>query len=162
MDDTQMRIEVHIRKAQPEDVDAIRFLFRDTVTFINAKDYTQEEIRVWANNYKNTDRWIKHILHQYFIVAMLNDQIIGFCSMENDGYLDFMYIHKDFQKSGVAKKLLTNIEDHARKSSVKKIYSHVSKTARPFFEKQGYTKTGEQINRVSTIEFVNSIMTKII
>ena len=153
-------MKIKIRQANIKDLDQIRFLFRDTVTFINSADYSQQEIEVWADCYKNTVSWTKNILNQYFLVATINDTIVGFSSLADNGYLDFMYIHKDFQRRGVAKRLLTEIEKHADKLSLNRIFSHVSKTAQSFFEKFGYTKTGEQINKVNGVEFVNSIMEK--
>lgn len=153
-------MEINIRQADIKDLDQIRFLFRDTVKFVNSKDYTQQEIKVWEECYKNTDIWTKNILNQHFLVATINNTIVGFSSITDSGYLDFMYVHKDFQRRGVARKLLTEIEKRADKLLVKRIFSHVSKTAHSFFEKHCYTKAGEQVNRVNGIEFVNSIMEK--
>lgn len=71
-----------------------------------------------------------------------------------------MYVHKDYQRLGIAEKLLNETEVYARKLYLNKIYSYVSKTAVPFFEKKGFIKTGEVINKVKNIEFINSVMTK--
>jgi len=154
-------MQIMIRQATTNDVDQICLLFRDTVTFINSADYTQDQIKVWANCYKNADSWIKNISEQYFLVATADGSIAGFSSITDSGYLDFMYVHKDFQRQGIARKLLTEIEKRADKLLLKKIFSHVSRTAQAFFEKHGYIKTGEQINRVNGIEFVNFVMEKI-
>ena len=163
MDDKMViDMEINIRQASKKDVDEIRFLFRDTVTFINSADYKQDEISVWADSYKNVESLTKKILNQYFLVATMSDKIVGFSSLTDNGYLDFMYVHKDFQRQGIAKRLLVEIEMQAEKLLLKKIFSHVSKTARPFFEKNGYIKTGDQINKVQNIEFVNSVMIKTI
>ncbi|MFZ1321744.1 MAG: GNAT family N-acetyltransferase [Ignavibacteria bacterium] len=154
--------EINIRRAAEKDVDDLRFLYRDTVIHINSADYSAEEIKAWSDNFKNTEGLKRKITEQYFIVAEIDKVITGFSSIANDGYLDFMYVHKDYQRKGVAMALLKEIESQAKISDIKKIYSHVSKTARPFFEKYGYIKKGKKINKVNNIEFVNSVMVKVL
>ncbi len=155
-------MQILIRKATTNDVDQIRFLFRETVTFINSADYKPEEIRVWADCYKNVGSWVNKIADQHFLIATVDNSVVGFSSIADNGYLDFMYVHKDFQRNGIAKKLLIEIEKYADSLPIKTIFSHVSKTARQFFETNRFIKSGEQINKVSNIEFVNSVMVKII
>lgn len=153
-------MQVTVRRATIEDLDQIRFLFRDTIIFVNAADYQPEEITVWSDCYQNTNSWMQNILSQYFLVAIINNKVLGFSSIDDAGYLDFMYIHRDFQRQGIANLLLTEIEQYATQLGLKEIFSHVSKTAQPFFLKSGYLKTGVQINRLKEIEFVNAVMTK--
>src|SRR5436190_12844390 len=136
-------MKISIRQANSYDVNQICLLFRDIVTYINSKDYNPEEINVWADSYKNIDGWKKNISEQYFLVATANDQILGFASITDSGCLDYLYIHKDFQRKGIAKKLLAEIERHAEKLSLKEISAHVSKTAKPFFEANGFVKKGD-------------------
>jgi putative acetyltransferase len=151
---------LQIRKATPQDVDPIRFLFRDTVLFVNSKDYNKEEIRVWSNGYLRIASWQNHIHEQYFLVAVLDYEVVGFSSLTDTGYLDFLYVHKDHQGEGIASALLSKIQDHAAQLSLKEIYSHVSRTAQPFFERKGFTKRGEHTKIVDAIEFTNTVMAK--
>ncbi|MBL8006875.1 MAG: GNAT family N-acetyltransferase [Ignavibacteria bacterium] len=154
------KVNIEIRRAELKDTDQIRFLFRDTVVSINSADYKEEEIKVWSEFHKNKEGWERVITEQYFLVAVKNGLISGFSSITEKGYLDFMYVHKDYQRLGIAEKLLNETEVYARKLYLNKIYSYVSKTAVPFFEKKGFIKTGEVINKVKNIEFINSVMTK--
>ena len=71
-------------------------------------------------------------------------QIVGFSSITPTGYLDYMFVHKDFQGRGIATMLLEEIERYALAAGIKRITSEVSLTARPFFEKQGYVVEKEQ------------------
>lgn len=153
-------MELIIRRAKSSDNEPIRNLFRDTVLSINSKDYNREEIEVWADHSKNIESWLKKINEQYFIVADLNNIIVGFSSITDKGYLDFMYVHADYQRQGIAQKLLTEIERRADQLFLKEIYSHVSTTAQGFFERNGYTITGTHINKVGEIKFVNAVMVK--
>lgn len=154
------KVNTGIRKAKHKDINEIRFLFRDTVIYINSADYNEEEIKVWSEFYKNRNRWKSLIDEQYFLVSELCGKITGFSSITGNGYLDFMYVHKDYQGQGIAGKLLIETEKYAENLHLNKIFCHASKTAVPFFEKNGFIKTGEVINRVKNVEFINAVMTK--
>lgn len=56
--------------------------------------------------------------------------------MNKDGYLHSMFVHKDFQRKGIATLLLSEVEQIAEQYGVTQITSEVSLTARTFFEKK--------------------------
>ena len=43
-------------------------------------------------------------------IAEIENELTGFSSIEKNGYLDYMYVHKDHQGKGIAKNLLEEIE----------------------------------------------------
>ena len=149
-----------IRLAVNEDIKSIASLFNTTIRTVNAKDYSPEEIEVWASCSKRTEGWVDRIKKQTFYVAEIKGVLVGFSSIEKDGYLDFMYVHSEYQRHGVANELLLSIERKAVEQNNEEIYSHVSVTAKPFFEKFGYVHDGNNINSLQGIDFVNSIMKK--
>ena len=149
-----------IRRANANDVLEIAKLFHDTITNVNIKDYNEKQINIWASGHLNTDRWIKSISEQYFIVCEECNDITGFASITEKGYLDFMYVHKDHQGKGIATIMLGELEKFADENNVKEIWAHVSITARPFFKKRGYVIAKEFITKVEDAEFDDAIMTK--
>lgn len=155
-----MTTKIEIQKAELSDIPAIISLYRDTVTYINSKDYTPEQIKVWAGGAENTERWQKAIAEQFFILAFIENSLAGFCSLAPDGYLDFLYVSKDHQRMGVAESLLRKIEQKAEEQKNSQIYSHVSKTARGFFEKYGYTCEKEIEDPYKGVVFINALMVK--
>ncbi len=130
-----------IRIAVEDDLEEIAILFFDTVTTINANDYNEEEIKLWST--RDIVFWKRRFSEQYFIVAEEQDnnqkKITGFASLTDRGYIDFMYVHKDYQRRGVALKLLSSLETCAVDNGLREIQSHVSITAKPFFLKHGFT-----------------------
>lgn len=153
-------MKIKIRTATESDVAAIADLYSETVRNINSKDYTERQIEVWSNGSANLENWKRHIKEQYFVVAEIKNTIAGFSSITPEGYLDFMYVHKDFQRVGIAKKLLDEIEKKAIEQKNPEIFSHVSKTAKGFFEKSGYVFSGESIDPYKGEVFINNIMKK--
>jgi putative acetyltransferase len=151
---------IWLRPAVESDIPAIGSLYSETVRNVNSKDYSPEQVEVWSLSGDDQPRWRKSIAEQYFIVAEINGIITGFSSIDPEGYLDFMYVHKDYQRMGVAKALLDEIEQKAREQENNLIYSHVSITARGFFEKHGYKHIKDLNDPYKGVVFTNALMEK--
>ncbi len=149
-----------IRQATESDSAEIGQLYYDTVRTINAKDYSDKEIEIWSELGKKHEVWKRKISEQYFLVAVTDNKIVGIASIEENGYLDFMYVHKDYQRMGIAARLLEGIEKKAAEQNNEEIWAYVSITANPFFENNGYVYTGEKIITVQGVDFVDRIMKK--
>ena len=136
-------------------------LFRTTVLTVNSKDYTKEEAEDWASCGDSVEHW-KELLAENDYIGALGGQgnIIGFSSMNAEGYLHSMFVHKDWQGKGVATLLLSEVEKMARGYGVHKICVEVSITARPFFEKLGYRVVKEQKARANRLWLTNYVMEK--
>lgn len=155
-----MELKITIEDATHNELQEIKKLFYDTVTKICKKDYTAEQIKAWASAADDEAKWADKIIKQYFLVAKADDKVIGFASLENDNYLDYLYVHKDFQRKGVAQKLLSLLEKKAEINRNDKIICDVSITAKPFFEQNGYKVIKEQKNKINGVTVPNFRMIK--
>lgn len=152
--------KLSIRSVRPSDLKEIQKLFVDTISTICKDDYSPEQIKAWTSSVENTQRWTNKLNTQYFLVAELNHKIAGFASLENSNYVDFLYVHKDHQRQGIANILYAEIEKEAIKRNAPVLNSDVSKTARRFFEKKGFKTITPQTNVIKDIEIINYKMTK--
>ena len=50
-----------IRKYQPSDCKELTELFYNTVHNVNAKDYTKEQLNVWATGQVDLEKWNENI-----------------------------------------------------------------------------------------------------
>lgn len=149
-----------IRKASEKDIPAITQLFKETIEAVNSKDYNGEQIKVWSAGHIYTDRWINRLTSQYFIVAVIDEVIVGFGSITPEGYLDMMYVHKNYQGIGIAYALVDELLANASKNNLSIVTSDVSITAKPFFEKKGFTVVTPQRKMMGGVEFLNYKMEK--
>ncbi|MEQ8627034.1 GNAT family N-acetyltransferase [Ekhidna sp.] len=150
-----------IRAATVDDIGEIIALFEETVKAVNKKDYSPEQIAVWTSA-KDRKIWADKVENQHFYLAETEDQIVGFSSIDDTGYIDFMYVHKDFQGHGIAKALIDQIELKARELQLTKIYSSVSITAQPFFTSRGFEVYDKEHKKLDGIAFTNALMQKVI
>ena len=96
-----------IRKYQSSDCKALTDLFYHTVHTVNVKDYTKEQLAVWATGNVDLAQWDKSFLEHYSLVAVQNHKITGFGDIDKTGYLDRLYVHKDYQNQGIASAFVT-------------------------------------------------------
>jgi putative acetyltransferase len=149
-----------IKIAQRSDVDAIRQLFQETIESVNRKDYNPDQIKIWSAGAQRIENWQKKITEQYFLLSKDKNTVNGFASMDVNGYIDFMYIHKNYQNQGIATLLLQALESKASELHLEKMWANVSITARPFFQKRGFIITDIHIKWIQEVAFENAVMTK--
>ena len=149
-------VKLQIRRYSPSDCMELTELFYHTVHQVNAKDYTEEQLDVWAPFKADMDRWNRSLQEHYSIVAVEKSVIVGFGDIDKTGYLDRLYVHKDYQRRGIA----TAICDELEKKAPGNITVHASVTAKPFFEKRGYRVLKEQQVERQGVFLTNYIMEK--
>lgn len=132
-------------------------LFYDTVHTVNAKDYSEEQLDAWATGKVDLKEWDRSFQEHYTLVAVCDGEIVGFADMDDTGYLDRLYVHKDQQRKGIAAALCDRLESLVNTG---KITTHASITARPFFEKRGYKVITEQQVERQGILLTNYVMEK--
>ena len=152
--------KISIRLSNLSDLTEMQKMFVDTISTICKDDYSPEQIKVWTSSIENTQRWTDKLTSQYFLIAELDSKIVGYASLENNNYLDFLYVHKDHQRQGIADKLYSEIEKEAIKRKATVLNSDVSETARRFFEKKGFKTITLQTNIIKDVEIRNYKMTK--
>ncbi len=99
-----------IRKYQSSDCGELSALFYDTVHTINAKDYTREQLFAWASGNTDLEEWDRSLLEHESFVAVEGNQIIGFGDIDRNGYLDRLFVDKDYQRKGIATALCDVLE----------------------------------------------------
>ena len=146
-----------IRGYLPSDCTQIAQLFYDTVHSVNAADYTSEQLDAWADGHVDLDAWDNSFREHFTLVACDGKEIVGFADMDENGYLDRLYVHRDYQRKGVASSLLREM---SQKVKTDEITTYASITARPFFEKMGYRVVRENIVERKGVSLINYFMVK--
>lgn len=146
-----------VRAYQPPDCEGLAELFYNTVHTVNAKDYTKEQLDVWATGEADLEKWNQTLQEHYSLVAVENETIIGFGDIDKTGYLDRLFVHRDYQKKGVATAICDKLEQKVQGI----IITDASITARPFFEKRGYEVVKEQQIERQGVVLTNFVMEKL-
>lgn len=145
-----------IREYQASDCKELTKLFYNTVHIVNAKDYTKEQLDVWATGQVDLKTWDQSLQEHFSIVAVDDNIIVGFGDIDKTGYLDRLFVHSGYQRKGIATAICNQLESAVHEN----IVTHASITARPFFEKRGYKVVKEQQVERQGIFLTNFIMIK--
>ena len=129
-------LAVTLRPYRPDDCPALAALFYQTVHTVNAAHYTPAQLDAWAPaGGPDLAAWDESFRAHLTLIAELDGKLAGFGDMDTAcGYLDRLYVHKDFQGRGVATALCGALEQAAAGP----VTTHASVTARPFFARRGY------------------------
>lgn len=146
-----------IRGYRPSDLETLTQLFYDTVHTVNAKDYTKEQLDAWATGTVDLEKWDRSLRAHCSLVAVDGEMILGFGDIDKTGYLDRLFVHSHHQREGVAAAICDRLE----RAVPGRIITHVSITARPFFEKRGYKVVREQQIERRGIFLTNFVMEKV-
>ena len=142
-----------LRSYQSSDCEQLIALFRQTVHTVNAKDYTPEQLDAWANAPIDPAEWDASLSSHHTVVCLQDHILVGFGDMDANGYLDRLFVHRNYQRQGIASAICDALELPAKG----KIQTHASLTAKPFFEHRGYRvirKEQAQRNGVSLPYYV--------
>ena len=148
---------MELRRYVEADCAELARLFYDTVHTVNGSDYNQEQLDAWATGEVDLESWNQSFLAHHTVVAEQDGIIVGFGDMDETGYLDRLYVHKNYQHRGVATAICDELE---RNSTTTDFITHASITARPFFEKRGYAVIKEQQVERRGVRLTNFVMKK--
>ncbi len=148
------------RSGRLNDLQEMQQLFVGTIESVCSSDYNHEQIRAWTSGIENEQRWREVLMHQFVLVALIRECIVGFGSLAKGGCIDMLYVHKNFQGKGIATAILKLLEDEALRLHYVKLFSDVSITAKGFFEKAGFKVVNEQLNLRQGIGLMNFKMVK--
>lgn len=151
-----------IREYKSADISEMAELFYNTVHTVNKKDYTESQLNSWASGNINIEKLNNSFLANDTAILEYDNRIVGFGDMTCDGYLDHLFVHKDYQRKGIATMIVNHLEENAIKRGVVLFTTYASITARPFFENRGYTIVRENVVVIDGIEIPNFFMEKII
>ena len=151
---------MEIRPYAETDAPATLSVFLAAVMETAAVHYSAEQIAAWARPAeRDVNQWnlARTSLNTY--VATIGLEVAGFADLEDDGYIDMMFVAPKFGRRGVAGALLTHLHGIALMAGTSELYTNASITARPFFEQHGFTVVAKQHPVTLGVEMTNYKMT---
>ncbi|MES2794255.1 MAG: GNAT family N-acetyltransferase [Planctomycetota bacterium] len=125
-----------------------------------AADYSSEQCAVWAPAQRDPVQWAERIRGIRPFIAEIDGVISGYADVQANGYIDHFFVSPGAGRRGVGSALMRRIHEVAVARQIPRLFSHVSITAKPFFEKFGFIVDAAQVVVVSGISFDNFRMSK--
>ncbi|MED4128559.1 MULTISPECIES: GNAT family N-acetyltransferase [Shouchella] len=152
-----------ILRFHENDTEEVVSLFYETVHSVNARDYSREQVEAWAaleDKSERINRWKRSLNENLTFVVKVNDRIVGFADLTFNGYLDRLFVHKEYQRQGVASLLVDKLESEAKRLKLQAIETESSITAKAFFTHRGYVTVRQQTVERKGVYLTNLKMRK--
>ena len=129
---------ITIRKATPQDRDAIWRVQTQAIEEVCNSHYTKDEIQAWSNLLK-PERYKKAIASNACFVAEDDDCIVGFGHLDQKkGRIEDLYVSPRYVGLGIGKTILLALEREAEELGLKILHLSSTLNAVPFYERGGY------------------------
>lgn len=133
-----------IRSFENQDSEAVARLFYETIRETNIRDYSSAQVQAWAPNDVLLKDWAERSTSRLIYVADDDGVIAGFGELKPSGYIDCFYCHKNYQRCGVGRQIYEVIEAKALNLGLNHLTVEASITAKPFFQRMGFSVVKEQ------------------
>lgn len=119
----------------------------DTFVLFDAPKYSREGIKNFKSFVRDPSLKDLYLEGKYpTFVALLNGMIVGVISIRNKNHISLLFVDRDFQKRGIASKLILKAVDHVKvKENKSNITVFSSPPAIGFYHKCGFTDTSNEI-----------------
>jgi putative acetyltransferase len=151
---------MEIRRYVETDAQATLSVFLTAVTETASAHYTAKQIAAWSRpQERNVAAWNSARKSNTFVVT-IGTELAGFSDVSDDGYIEMMFVAPTFGRRGVASALLAHLRRTAEAAGTAELSTDASITARPFFERHGFTVVAEQRPITRGVEMTNYRMTR--
>ena len=131
-------VGVEVRAFVDADTSATWRVFHAAVRQTAIRDYAPEQVEAWAPDSVNLEMWQERRQLARTFVAVVDATVVGFGDVTDEGLLDMLFVHPEWGRRGVARRLVAAVSNQAREMGLPRLRTHASRTARPAFERFGF------------------------
>ena len=139
---------VSIRRAIPEDAEAVAALLIRSIREICGPDYDNDErmLASWcASKTPENMRGGIENPDNYWTVAIEDGTIAGTALMTIQGNIHLCYLLPEFLHRGIGRAMLNDLIEKARMLGLNKVTLESTLTARDFYKRNAFIETGETL-----------------
>jgi GNAT superfamily N-acetyltransferase len=135
----------HVRRACDNDAEAAIQVIRDSVTLLCEADHHNEPqiLERWLSNKTSEHfrRWLSDP-ETFLAVADVDSVVRGVALLRQLGEIQLCYVQPGFQRQGLGRSLLMELERQARIWGLTRLRLNSSHEARHFYEHHGFQAAG--------------------
>jgi putative acetyltransferase len=128
-----------LRPFLPADTPLLAAIFEASIEQLTADEYDPGQQAAWAATAEDEDAFAQRLSGQLTLVATMDGAPVAFASLRGNDHIDMLYVHPAVARQGVATSLVDALEKLARARGAAKLTVDASDTAKPFFDKRGYS-----------------------
>lgn len=133
-----------LRPFLPADAPVLAQIFRDAVAGLAGDDYDEVQQAAWIACADDEASFAERLASSLTLVATIAGAPVGFASLRGRDHVDMLYVHPAVAREGTGTLLCDAIEKLARARGATHLTADASDTARPLFEKRGFSAKHRQ------------------
>ena len=128
-----------LRPYLASDATGLAAIFRASIEELTQDDYDEAQRAAWISCADDEASFSERLQTSLTLVATLDGDPVGFICLNGAELIDMLYVHPEFARQGIASLLCDAIERLAAARGAKLLMTDASDTAKPFFERRGFT-----------------------
>jgi putative acetyltransferase len=149
-----------IRCFQPGEESALWEVFHNAVHSIASKNYSAVQVNAWSPENPDRAQWAERIYGINPFVAEREGCIVGYADLQSNGFIDHFFVSAAAARQGDGSALMRKLHETALEKNIPALFSNVSLTAQPFFEKWGFVVESRQTVFLRGVGVENARMSK--
>lgn len=118
------------------------------------------QLEAWAPVDYDIPAWQARIRANQPFVAEIDGRPVGYADLQASGYIDHFFVAGSHARHGVGRALMAYIFQKARQRGIALLSANVSRTAEPFFARNGFSVVARQQVLIRGVALSNALMEK--
>lgn len=149
-------MSISIRFARAEDAVHVCKVLHRSIVECCQDDHRGEAaaLDAWLHNKTpdNVTIWLQNP-ELFALVAVVQNETVGFAMSSRRGDVLLCYLVPEVRHTGVGKAMLREIEEQAKRDGISSLLLESTRTARPFYLRNGFVESGSPLTAFSMDSF---------
>ena len=134
---------IRLRRARDTDLQSLRMIYADAVRAAGPTAYTPDQVSVWST-FAGEVGFAAFILGVKTYLTVIDEQVVGFCGIADDGHVASIYVRPDRFGKGIGSRLLLAALRRHPEPTSGRYRAEASLFSLPLFERCGFRQTGSE------------------
>ena len=134
-----------LRPASAADVPTLAAIYEGSVRRLAPTLYLPPQVDAWAGFARDEEAFRRWILDAFTLVAEVQEVVVGFGGLRDDGLVSSLYVHPDQGRRGIASLILAALLERARALGLPRVSTHASEFSRGTFLRAGFEVDADEV-----------------
>jgi putative acetyltransferase len=151
---------VSLRPYLPADARRCAEIFRASIAELAAEDYDEDQREAWASRADDEQAFGARLKDALTLLALIDGAVAGFASLKGADVIDMLFVDPEFARRSAGSTLIEALTKLAQARGAKRLTVDASDSAKPLFERQGFSAERRNLVRVGDQWLANTTMAK--
>jgi putative acetyltransferase len=151
---------VSLRPYLPADAKRCAEIFRLSIEELAAEDYDEEQREAWASRADDEAAFGARLAEALTLIAVIDGATAGFASLKDGEEIDMLFVDPGYARQGVGRTLVDALTKLAEARGAKRLTAEASDSAKPLFDRLGFTAQKRNLVRKGDQWLANTTMMK--